>query len=380
VVELRRKAGESWGMTIMSTNAENEPGTFVNAVKPNTPASASPMLQHGYRIIQINGDDNCSFQRVLAALKDNRGKAKTMVKLVVMPPRLMPALDTKEKEPNGGIAGGDGADSMLASATNFTDTEVGYLKAQYDRLQSESRSGKVDKNTLSACLCPPFPASLVAAIFHAMDADGDGVVDAREFITGIAACCRSPNDDSKLAFCYDAFDTNHDGRLSADEMTIMLRSLWWVNKGNAQGQGQKQGQGQGQGQGKGSGAGSMGSALASAVESGSGGDDGDDGGGGLPPPQATTAVLGRRNSSTGLSSVMGVDERRAFEAGVAEVVESAMCDFGEVGQDGRRYIVRSRFVRWAARHPLCLEFTERVGRVASVQVRRAERRACRLKR
>ena len=343
-------------MTIMSKNAENEKGTFVNAVKPNTPASASPMLQHGYRIIQINGDDNCSFQRVLAALKDDRGKAKTMVKLVVMPPRLMPALDTKEKEPNGGIAGGDGADSMLASATNFTDTEVGYLKAQYDRLQSESRSGKVDKNTLSACLCPPFPASLVAAIFHAMDADGDGVVDAREFITGIAACCRSPNDDSKLAFCYDAFDTNHDGRLSADEMTIMLRSLWWVNKGSAQGQGQ--------GQGQGSGAGSLGSALESAAESGSGGEDG---GGGLAPSHA---VLGRRNSSTGLSSVMGVDERRAFEAGVAEVVESAMCDFGEVGQDGRRYIVRSRFVRWAARHPLCLEFTERVGRVASVQVRR----------
>ena len=113
---------------------------------------------------------------------------------------------------------------------HFTQPQGGDWSAAVAQAMPQRR-GATLRDTAAPAAAPPLP--------QAMDADGDGVVDAREFITGIAACCRSPNDDSKLAFCYDAFDTNHDGRLSADEMTIMLRSLWWVNKGSAQGQGWK---------------------------------------------------------------------------------------------------------------------------------------------
>ena len=91
-VLLTREPGDSWGVTLMNHGLENENGAFVNAVRPDTPAAASPLLLHGARIVRINGlvDGNCTFDKVLDILKDRESTSVTLM--------ILPAKDPHEEE------------------------------------------------------------------------------------------------------------------------------------------------------------------------------------------------------------------------------------------------------------------------------------------
>lgn len=66
-------------------------------------------------------------------------------------------------------------------------------------------------------------------MFDLFDLDGNGLVDAREFMTGVSLLAkegRSPNDAVRAAF--EAFDENGDGVISISEMIHYLTTVFTV--------------------------------------------------------------------------------------------------------------------------------------------------------
>ena len=68
------------------------------------------------------------------------------------------------------------------------------------------------------------PAGVTTAqLLDALDNDGDGRVDALEFFAGLTLVCRGPFEE-KAQICFELFDFNLNGSLSAFELSMLLQS------------------------------------------------------------------------------------------------------------------------------------------------------------
>lgn len=68
-----------------------------------------------------------------------------------------------------------------------------------------------------------YPGILRAQIFDIFDSNTDGVIDANEFLRGLAMCCRGSMED-KLHFCFSMFDLSGDGYVDRHELKNCLTS------------------------------------------------------------------------------------------------------------------------------------------------------------
>ena len=60
-------------------------------------------------------------------------------------------------------------------------------------------------------------------VFHVLDEDSNGRIDALEFIAGVAQCCKGTFDE-KSRFCFELVDFNVNGSLCFEELVLMMRS------------------------------------------------------------------------------------------------------------------------------------------------------------
>lgn len=66
------------------------------------------------------------------------------------------------------------------------------LEKRYWVLKGESRTGKLDLETLRPLISPPVPLSVCAGVFAAFDENRDNHIDFKEMACGISAATRGP--------------------------------------------------------------------------------------------------------------------------------------------------------------------------------------------
>lgn len=66
------------------------------------------------------------------------------------------------------------------------------LEKRYWVLKGESRTGKLDLDTLRPLISPPVPLSVCAGVFAAFDENRDNHIDFKEMACGISAATRGP--------------------------------------------------------------------------------------------------------------------------------------------------------------------------------------------
>lgn len=66
------------------------------------------------------------------------------------------------------------------------------LEKRYWLLKGQSRTGKLDLETLVPLISPPVPLSVCPGVFGAFDENRDSHIDFKEMACGISAACRGP--------------------------------------------------------------------------------------------------------------------------------------------------------------------------------------------
>lgn len=77
------------------------------------------------------------------------------------------------------------------------------LEKRYWLLKGQSRTGKLDLETLIPLISPPVPLSVCPGVFGAFDENRDSHIDFKEMACGISAACRGPlTERQKCMFWY----------------------------------------------------------------------------------------------------------------------------------------------------------------------------------
>lgn len=72
------------------------------------------------------------------------------------------------------------------------ETDIMELEKRYWTLKGQSRSGKLDEETLRPLISPPIPLSVCTGVFNAFDENRDNHIDFKEMACGISAATRGP--------------------------------------------------------------------------------------------------------------------------------------------------------------------------------------------
>jgi len=72
------------------------------------------------------------------------------------------------------------------------ETDIMELEKRYWLLKGQSRTGKLDLETLVPLISPPVPLSVCPGVFGAFDENRDSHIDFKEMACGISAACRGP--------------------------------------------------------------------------------------------------------------------------------------------------------------------------------------------
>ena len=111
----------------------------------------------------------------------------------------------------------------IAGLTRFDEKELSDLEQNYHSLLSDSSGRIVSKSRLKKVFTGTEDA-MFERIFAAFDADGNGVVDAQEFLVGMSMCCRGSIAE-KIKFAFKVFDKDRSGKLDESELLLMMRSI-----------------------------------------------------------------------------------------------------------------------------------------------------------
>lgn len=114
------------------------------------------------------------------------------------------------------------ASLVRATGKAFTQEEV---KAIRDRLMAQGAGGRVEKTQFAAVMAEcgsEFTGARSEAIFALFDEDGDGVVDSREFVVGLAML--RERGEAAIKVCFELLDADDSGSLDKDELGVLIRA------------------------------------------------------------------------------------------------------------------------------------------------------------
>jgi len=114
-------------------------------------------------------------------------------------------------------------DLRLRTSTHFSITELEGLKREF--LKHSSGGQKLTKDQFEKLLRAKVgdDLQLIDNIFKLFDKTRDGVIDFREFCSGLSVYAKGTADE-RLAFCFSLFDLNSDGFVQPEELHSILQA------------------------------------------------------------------------------------------------------------------------------------------------------------
>ena len=109
------------------------------------------------------------------------------------------------------VSSADSSNSTTASATNADKT-----KGKGDTMNRQAFFQVFSE-------LQSLPASVAGAAFDLFDKGKTGTIDFREFCTAVAICCLSSKKE-QVNFVFDLFDGNRDGKLTMEEVKLLLET------------------------------------------------------------------------------------------------------------------------------------------------------------
>ncbi|KAI3760668.1 hypothetical protein L1987_51066 [Smallanthus sonchifolius] len=108
-------------------------------------------------------------------------------------------------------------------------TDVQFELVQAFRFIDSDGDGRITREELEVVLnriggSEPQIREELSLMLNEIDKDGDGVITLEEF-GAISSAFAPPACDTELRDAFDFFDTDHDGRITADELFAVLKSL-----------------------------------------------------------------------------------------------------------------------------------------------------------
>ncbi|KAL6043621.1 Cdc42 rho gtpase-activating protein [Balamuthia mandrillaris] len=115
----------------------------------------------------------------------------------------------------------------LVEKTKYTAEE---LKALHEK-HNFHEAGGIHRDEFEKVLADMFQvdvnkdAVLISRLFEQFDADHNGIIDFQEFATGLSMIY-SEDPKDKLAFVFSIFDLDGDGKITKNEFTAIVQTLW----------------------------------------------------------------------------------------------------------------------------------------------------------
>jgi len=110
----------------------------------------------------------------------------------------------------------------LRNQTHFSIKELEELKQSFSKYANNTNTlNREDFHKLLATKVGKNAMYFMEEMFKVFDKSGDGIIDFREFCTGLSAFTKGSLDE-RLEFCYSLFDMNNDGFVQPDELLLIL--------------------------------------------------------------------------------------------------------------------------------------------------------------
>lgn len=116
------------------------------------------------------------------------------------------------------------AETLDTSTKYLRQDSIDDVKAIFQKLQTKQKDSakhSIDRNTFGTFF--RYDSKITDNLFNTFDQDGNGTIDSDEFLRGMALCS-SGSLDSKIKFCFNAYDASGDGNLQKKELEGMLQS------------------------------------------------------------------------------------------------------------------------------------------------------------
>ena len=114
------------------------------------------------------------------------------------------------------------AETLDTSTKYLRQDSIDDVKAIFQKLQTKQKDSakhSIDRNTFGTFF--RYDSKITDNLFNTFDQDGNGTIDSDEFLRGMALCS-SGSLDSKIKFCFNAYDASGDGNLQKKELEGML--------------------------------------------------------------------------------------------------------------------------------------------------------------
>eukprot|EP00898_Chlorokybus_atmophyticus_P002133 jgi/Chlat1/2920/Chrsp2S04671 len=117
----------------------------------------------------------------------------------------------------------------LVGTTGVSTEELRQLQNHFQRVTSKNSTNRVTQAQFEQVMraifaLRPGDATVLPRVFKLFDQNGDGSLDFREFVCGLATLRKTEHDDA-LKFVFDVYDQDGSGVISREELSSMLHAM-----------------------------------------------------------------------------------------------------------------------------------------------------------
>ena len=174
-------------------------------------ALATPKLAKELPVLQVGADEQSMKELSPALKKKEKEKSSKPDDLAVHKPASSQSSWVQVKE--------------VQEKSPFSATEVELLTKRFQDTLDQNGNKVLSFEEFAAHLgqLGVQQPKLVNRLFQVFDVDGNGSVDLKEFLAGVAACTKGALED-RMRLCFKLYDLDQDGYITRLELREMLRS------------------------------------------------------------------------------------------------------------------------------------------------------------
>ncbi|KAH7831168.1 putative serine/threonine-protein phosphatase 2B regulatory subunit [Monocercomonoides exilis] len=120
--------------------------------------------------------------------------------------------------------------TALQEKTHFDEMELKQIWKHFARISSSKTvDGVIDKEEFKEALGLTGSDAIADRIFSVFDENGDGFINAQEFVCGLSFFSKKATFDEKLHFAFNIYDIDKNGHIDKSELLHILKASLFEN-------------------------------------------------------------------------------------------------------------------------------------------------------